>query len=254
MMSSRYEFMESYWCSGDMTTTSGIQSLLTRDLDVRSSGSLGRSLLQRLEHYRLELLGAIRPLEFAQSLQDEDSRTRQRLEELLEWTGQEPKFRLVALVALAPKLDEVAERLGRGRPSADTIAEVLTQATDALRWTEELVEGERADFVIAHTSSRTRGEQRRMGRHNVPADPLPGDFDCEAKSVPCSNDSAAERLDHAVLVGIISSEERRLIHVTRTGESSLYALANLSDVQYDTLRFRRARAEDRLRRFYGVGE
>jgi hypothetical protein len=55
-------------------------------------------------------------------------------------------------------------------------------------------------------------------------------------------------------VGVISPEERRLIQVTRTGEGSLRALANLSDTKYDTMRFRRTRAEDRIRRFYGVCE
>lgn len=253
MTSPRCEFMESYWCSGEMTTTPAIQPLLTRDLEARSAGSSGRALLDILEDNRLDLLGTTNPLDFAQRLQSDDPRARRSLEELLEWTGQVPEFRLVTLVALAPRLDAIAQRLGRGRPSSDTIGEVLVQATDALRWSEELVEGERVDFVLTHTLSRTRAEQRRLARHNVPADAFPRDFDLEDESVPCDEMRVASRLAHAVRLGVISPGERALIEATRTGESSLHSLAKSND-HYDTVRVRRARAERRLRSFYGASK
>jgi hypothetical protein len=252
MTTSHVEFSESYWCSGEMTTTTAIQHLLTRDLEARSSGSSGRELVRLLEDYRLGLLGTTNSLDFARRLQADDPDARRKSEELLEWTGQVPDFRLVALVALAPRLDAIAQRLGRGRPSADTIAEVLTQATDALRWSEELVEGERVDFVLTHTLSRTRGEQRRLGRHNVPADPLPPEFDLE--EVGKEEFDLSSLMSRAVRLRVISPRERRLIETTRTGEHSLSTLAQLSAERYDAIRARRARAERRLRRFYDVGQ
>ena len=253
MTSSRREFMESYWCSGEMTTTPAIQSLLTLDLEARSAGSSGRALQHQLEDYRLDLLDVTNPLDFARRLQKDDSDGRRSLEELLEWTGQVSEFRLVALVALAPKLDVIAQRLGWGRPSADTIAEVLAQASDALRWSEELAEGERIDFVLTHILSRTRAEQRRLARHNVPAEALPREFDLEDDSVLRDEIRVASRLSHAVRLGVISPEERRLIEITRMGERSLHALAE-STLQYDAIRVRRARAEHRLRSFYGMSK
>ncbi|MGB8195549.1 MAG: hypothetical protein WCF25_00880 [Acidimicrobiales bacterium] len=232
-----------------MKPTSSLTSLLTRDLEARSAGSSGRLLLEKLEFYCFELRGGSRPLEFAQSLQGDDAVARQLLEQLLEWTASQPSFQLVALVALAPDLDRIARRLGRGRPSDDTVAEVLAQASEALRWTEEFAEGERRDFVLAHARSRTRGEQRRMARHNVPTSALADDFDC-ATDVPESG--LFLELDRAVRSNIISTSDRELIEETRSGKVSLRVYAVRQPESYDALHKRRATAERRLRAFVGA--
>lgn len=253
MTTSRCELMSSHWCSDEVTTLPDIQSLLTRDLEVRSTGSSGRRLLERLEEYCLDPLGATRPLGFALRLQNDGPGVRQTLEGLLEWTAQVPEFRLVALVALAPRLDGVAERLGRGRPSADTLSEVLAQASQALVWTHELVEGERADFVLREARLRTRVEQRRMVRHSVATDPMPLDFDRAVDEPDLAVAlEVGSKLRRAVRARAISEAESRLIEATRTGERSLEEIARETDCRYGALRMRRARAETRLRSFYGL--
>ncbi len=247
------DFVNSYWSSADMNNTHTIMSLLTRDLEARSSGSSGRALLRRLEDYSLDLLEASSPLEFARRLQSSDPLARESLEELLEWTVVESEFRIVALVALAPRLEHAASRLGRGRPSDDALSEILTHASDALLWTHELREGERVDFVLCHAASRTRSEKRRMARHNVPTEALPADFDQAELEIQYFGEVEI-RLVRAVERRIISSDERRLIEETRGGESTLHQLAVSTADSYDALRMRRARAEARLRRYYDVAE
>lgn len=230
-----------------------VQSLLTHDLETRSAGSSGRALLDKLEDYCLDLLDATRPLEFAQRLESTDPHARRVLEELLEWTAQERAFQLVALVALAPDLDRVARQLGHGRPSADTVAEVLVQASQALCWTYELVEGERADFVRRYAFMASKGEQRRMSRHNVLALSFSDDFDwAEVSSGLDVEAKVDQRLRFAHDRGVISSDERQVIELTRGGTCSLRALAQASTASYDALRVRRSRAESRLRAFYGI--
>jgi len=236
-----------------MNHTHTIMSLLTRDLEVRSSGSSGRALLRRLEDYCLDLRGAPGPFEFALLLQSSDPFAREALEELLEWTAVEGEFCLVALVALAPRLEHAASRLGRGRPSDDTLSEVLTQATEALTWTHELREGERADFVLSYAASRARREKRQMARHNVPTEALPADFD-QAEPETEYVGEAEIRLSRAVERRVISSDERRLIEVTRGGQSTLQQLAISTADSYDALRMRRSRAEARLRRHFDVAK
>jgi len=246
------EFMNSYWSSETMNPTTPL-SLLTHDLEVRSSGSSGRCLLQRLEDCSLDLLGATRALEFAQLLQGSESESRRVLEELLEWTFLDDEFLLVALVALAPELGHVAGRLCRIRPSEDTIAEVLAQATVALRHTYDLAEGERIDFVLREASRKTRAHQRMLVRHNVPAVKIPWDYD-EAEPEVELRDMSEVVLSLAVDSHVITLGESSLIEATRSGRRSLEQLARESGDSYNALRMRRSRAEDRLRRFYGVTE
>lgn len=248
MTNPQCEIVNSYWSSSDMKLTTSLTSLLTRDLETRSAGSSGRALLEKLEFYCFDLREESRPLGFAQRLQSDDTDVRLLLEQLLEWTAAQPSFQLVALVALAPDLDGIARRLGRGRPSEDTMAEVLAQATEALRWTEEFAEGERRDFVLRQARSRTRGEQRLMARHNVPTSSLSDDFDC---AVVNSDASIIFELDRATERNVITPGERDLIEETRSGAVSLRSYASRHPESYDTLHKRRASAERRLRKFVG---
>jgi hypothetical protein len=202
-------------------------------------------LIELLEFYCFDLREP-RPLEFALSLQGDEPRDRQLLEQLLEWTAAQPNFQLVALVALAPELEGIARRLSRGRPSDDTTSEVVAQATEALRWTEELAEGERRNFVLIHAASRTRSEQRRMTRHNVSALSLPTDFD---RAMEVEGSTLSLDLDHAVRRGVITSGERELIQQTRGGEVALLRYSSSCGESYDALRKRRIRAERRIRLF-----
>jgi DNA-directed RNA polymerase specialized sigma24 family protein len=238
--------VNSYWSSEDMKPTSTSMSLLTRDLEVRSSGSPGRDLVRRLDDYCLDLLGATNPLEFARLLQGSDSHRRQTLEELLEWTALDNDFLLIALVALAPELERSASRLSWGRPSNDTVSEVLTQATIALRWTQELVEGERVDFVLAHAQSKTRSEQRRMARHNVPTVAIPDDFDQEEPEM-AHYGASAELLSSAVERNILTSDESLIIQRTRGDSTSMRLIAEETGASYEAVKKRRNRAERKLR-------
>ena len=250
MTNPRRESVTSYWSTSDMNPPISLTLLLTHDLDVRSRGASGRVLLDKLELYCLDLFGEPRPLGFALRIRSEEPRCRQRLEELLEWTAAEPSFQLVALTALAPDLDMVARRLGRGRPSEDTVSEVLAQATQALRWTEEMLEGERRDFVIQHARSGTRGEQRRMARHNVAAVSLLENFD-RAGLEPVLDDLPND-LEEAVRRRIITASERHLIESTRARGSTLQAFASAHSENHWALYKRRASAERRLRSYLGV--
>ena len=116
MTISRSEILNSYWSSTEMKPTTSLTSLLTRDLEARSAGSSGRLLLERLEFYCFDLRGELRALEFAQAF----SRTKKTpaIYSSSSWSGPaaQPDFQLVALVALAPDLDRIAGRLGRGVP------------------------------------------------------------------------------------------------------------------------------------------
>ena len=246
------DFMNSYWSSTEMNPTTSL-ALLTHDLEVRSSGSPGRCLLQRLEDRPLELLGATRPLEFAHLLQLSEVRHRLVLERLLGWTFQDNEFALIALVALAPELDYLADRLSAGRPSEDAVAEILTQAADAMHWAHELGEGQRVAFVLDHAFTQTRAEQRSMARHNVPTCSMSRDFDAgELASSPYR--AIPEWLARAEEQRIITRGECDLIASTRGGAQSLHEFASATGLAYNALRMRRSRAEDRLRRFYGVTE
>lgn len=239
-------FVNSYWSSRDMKPTSTPMSLLTRDLMVRSSGSPGRDLVQRLDDYCLDLLGAEQPFEFAQLLQSSESHQRQVLGELLEWTALDNDFLLIALVALAPELERTASRLSWGRPSDDTVSEVLTQATVALKWTHELVEGERVAFVLAHTLSKTRSEQRRMARHNVATVPIPDGYDQEEPEAPYFGVSI-ELLSRAVERRVLTSGESLIIQRTRGDKTSMQLIAEETGDSYEAVKKRRNRAERKLR-------
>jgi hypothetical protein len=224
-------------------------SLLARDLGTRSAGSTGRDLLRRLDHYCLDLLGTEGPMQFAQALRDPGSVPRQVLEELLEWTPLEIDFVLIALVALTPGLEKVALQLSWARPSQDTVSEVLAQATAALRFTNELVEGERVDYVLGYALTKTRTEQRRMSRHNVPTTFIPDDYD-EVEPEIDHRDLRPSLLERAVAQHIICGQDAELIRRTRGEGGSLKAFTDESELTYDALRMRRSRAEDLLRRHF----
>lgn len=228
-------------------------SLLACDLETRSAGSHGRDLLQRLDRYCLDPLGTDGPLQFAFALRDPASVPRQVLEELLEWTPLDNDFVLIALVALAPSLERIALRLSWARPSQDTISEVLTQATIALRWTNELIEGERVEFVLAHSLTKTRTEQRRMSRHNVPTTFIPDDHD-EVEPEVEQWKIRPSLLERAEAKHVISADDAELIRRTRGEGVSLKTLAGEARLPYDALRMRRTRAENHLRRHFRVTE
>ena len=239
----------SYWSSGDMKPTNTPMSLLARDLAIRSAGTPGRNLLRRLDHYCLDLLGTEGPVQFAHALRHPAPLPHQVLEELLEWTPLDNDFALIALVALAPGLEQVALKLSWGRPSKDTVSEVLTQAIIALRFTNELVEGERVEYVLGYALTKTRTEQRRMSRHNVSTTFIPDDYDeVEPEVEPWK--FRPSLLERAVTNHVVCAEDSELIRKTRGEGVSLSAFADQSDLTYDALRMRRTRAEDLLRRHF----
>jgi DNA-directed RNA polymerase specialized sigma24 family protein len=205
--------------------------------------------MDRLEDYRIDLLGATRADEFARRLQSREPDLRQALEEFLEWTCVDDEFLLIGLVALAPDLDRLASRLSGGYPGDDVISELLAQATVALRWTHELIEGERIRIALTHAFTQTRGEKRRMARHNVPTCPLFASDDVARLEVPWSHQSPG-MLTTAVEQCVITREDARLIESTRVKGLSLDQLAASAGTSYDALRMRRARAEARLRRYF----
>jgi DNA-directed RNA polymerase specialized sigma24 family protein len=243
------EVVNSYWSSADMNYTPTFMSLLVTDLEARSAGSSGRALLAKLEHYCLDLSGASNALEWALRLQGRRPDVRRALEELLEWTTVEPEFQLLALVALGRDLERVARRLGRGQPSEDMVSEVFAHAAQALQWTHELVEGERADFVVLHSLRSTDAQMHRMARRNVAAESLTDDIDvADAGHVEAL--LLGDQLSRAVIARVIDAEERHLLEATRGRGLTLREFAARSGETYDALRMRRARAERRLRRHF----
>lgn len=247
-------FVNSHWCSRFMKETTTPMSLLTHDLEVRSSGSPGQQLFGMIRSAGLEILEAERPVDFARRLQSSDLHERVILEQFLESTPIVHEFQLVALVALAPRLERRAARLGRGRPSDDTVSEVLAHATVALRETNGIAEGERALFVLAYAYSRSRCVQRKMLRHNVHAQTLDRDDDV-AESVTDWSKTLTQYFDEAVAAGTVTSEECELIEMTRVGGCSLRQWSKITAESYTQLRMRRLRAEARLRHhFSGEGD
>jgi hypothetical protein len=230
-----------------MKPTTAPLSHLAHDLKGRSSGSFGHHLIERLENYCLDLLGTETPLQFAQALQDPAPGSRRVLEELLEWTALDNDFLLIALVALSPDLESIVLRLSWGRPSKDTVSEVLAQATVALHWSSELVEGERVNFVLEHALAKTRNEQRQMSRHTVTTTFIPDDYDVDEPEIG-PTEVAPSLLVRAEANRVICKEDAELIRKTRGQKISLQFLADESGTSYDALRMRRTRAEDCLRR------
>lgn len=241
-------FVSSYWCSRLMNKTTAPLSLLTHDLEVRSSGWQGRQLIGMIRSAGLEVVEAERPIDFARRLRSSDQHHRVVLEHLLEWTPIVPEFQLVALVTLAPRLERCAARLGRGRPSDDTVAEVLSHATRALHGTHEIPEGGRALFVLNFAFSRSRCTQRKMLRHNVPAGEL-GTIDVAEPAIDWSV-TLTQHLEQAMAVGVINSDEAEVIEMTRLGGCGLRQWSELTGEPYDRLKKRRFRAESRLRRYF----
>ena len=78
--------VSSYWCSRLMNETTSPMSLLTQDLEVRSSGSPGRQLIGMIHSAGLKVVEAERPIDFARRLRSSDHQNRVILEQLLEWT------------------------------------------------------------------------------------------------------------------------------------------------------------------------
>ncbi len=245
-------FVNSYWSSTDMKPTSTPMSMLTHELEVRSCGSPGRDLVERLETYRLDLMGASSAFDFALLMQSREPAVRQVLAELLEWTALDGDFLLISLVALSPELEIMASRLCRGRPSDDTVSELLTQATVALRWTHELVDEERIGFVLSQSFTRARAEQRKMAWHNVPTTRISDDYDkAEPETEPVG--VSAILLSRAVERNIVSNDEWSLIQSTRGVQRSVESLVGESSDTYQALRRRRIRAEAKIRRYLYAG-
>ena len=245
-------FVSSYWCCRLMNETTAPMSLLTQDLEVRSCGAPGRQLIGMLRSAGLEVAETERPIDFARRLRSSDPHHRLVLERLLEWAAIVPKFQLVALVALAPRLERCAARLGRGRPSDDTVAEVLFHATRALHVTHEIPEGGRSYFVHDFAFSRSRCTQRKMLRHNVPAEEL-GEVDVAEPAIDWST-TLMQHLEKAMTAGVINPDEAEVIEMTRVGGCTLSQWSKLTGEPYDRLKKRRSRAEARLRRYFaGAG-
>ena len=115
------------------------------------------------------------------------------------------------------------------------------------RWTNELVEGERADFVLGYALTKTRTEQRRMSRHNVPTTFIPDDYDEVEPEIELWK-FRPTLLERALAKHVICAQDADLIRRTRGEGVSLKAFADDSGLAYDALRMRRARAENLLRR------
>ena len=244
--------VSSYWCSRLMNETTAPMSLLTHDLEVRSSGSPGRQLIGMIHSAGLEVVEPERPIDFARRLRSSDPQNRMVLERLLEWTPIVPEFQLVALVTLAPRLERCAARLGHGRPSDDTVAEVLFHAARALHLTHEIREGGRAPFVLDFAFSRSRCTQRKILRHNVTTEEL-GNVDVAEPAIDWTT-TLTQRLEEAMAAGVINPDEAEVIEMTRWGGCTLSQWSALTGEPYDRLKKRRSRAETRLRRYFaGAG-
>jgi len=230
-----------------------LTSLLTRDLEARSSGSSGRALLEMLEDHGIDLMGCESVLELALKMREPSFEARRALEDLLSKVTSSTQLRLIALVALAPDLEHAASRLGRGRPSDDAVAEILAHASEALIWTHELPSGSRAVFVNQHAYSQARAQRRNLARRSVVTECLSSATDVPEPPAPY-HDVAQWRLDQAVADGVIDFAEREVIDQTRASGRSLMDVAHESDDSYAALQRRRHRAEARVRRYFGVSE
>ena len=251
MTNSVCDFMNSYWSSTEMNPHRTSMSLLTQDLTVRSLGSSGRSLMERLEHERIDVHGTTRADELASFLQIEETVNTAALEAFLEWTHLDDEILLIGLAALASRLDHTASRLSLGYPSEDAISEVLTHATMALRWTHEVVKGDRINFVLSESYSKARAAKRRMARHNVPTCPL------RASDDPCFGESSWSHYPNGLLAFaveqcVITRDDAYLIDATRLQGRALSDVAAEKGLSYAALHKRRERAEECLRRYFTV--
>ena len=231
-----------------MNETTAPMSTLSHDLEVRSRGSQGRQLTCMIIDAGLDIQETERPIDFARRLRSTDLHQRWVLERLLEWTPVVPQFQLVALVAFAPRLERCAVRLGRGRPSDDSVAEVLYHATRALHGTDHIPEGARAPFVLDYAFSRSRCVQRKTLRHNVRTEEL-GTTDVAEPDIDWST-TLTQHLDEAIVAGVVNSDEAEVIEMTRLGGCSVHQWAALTGEPYERLKKRRFRAETRLRRYF----
>ncbi len=236
-----------------MNNTPTLTSLLTRDLEARSSGSSGRALLEMLEDHEIDLNGVDDALELALMMREPSVEARRVLEDLLGKVASSTDLQLIALVALAPDLEHSASRLQRGRPSDDAVAEILAHASEALLLAQELPAGSRMDFVLQHAFSRARAEPRNLARRSVVTVCLTSATDVPEPPAPY-HDVAQLRLDEAVAHEVIDLAERELIDQTRGKGRSLLELAHESADSYAALQRRRHRAEARVRQYFGVSE
>lgn len=233
-----------------MNNYQSITSLLVADLTARSAGASGRILSRKIEQYGFDLDSASSPLDWALRLRSDDVRQRHVLEELLEWTTDDVDFRLLAIVALTPKLEEIARRVG-WLTREDGVAEIVAQATAALRWTWEVVEGRRVAFVVRETAKAVSAERSSLRRHHVASLPIDDGFDVVDATLD-NGPTGVSRLRRVLELRVIDDLEYEVVVSTRSGTASLTELATRFGLSYDALRMRRSRAETRIRRFYDL--
>ena len=233
-----------------MNNYQSITSLLVADLTARSAGASGRILSRKIEQYGFDLDSASSPLDWALRLRSDDLRQRHDLEALLEWTADDVEFRLLAIVALTPKLEEIARRVG-WLTREDGVAEIVAQATAALRWTREVEKGRRVAFVVREVAKAVSAERSSLRRHYVASLPIDDGFDV-AEATLDDGPTAVSRLRRVLELRVIDDLEYDVVVSTRSGLASLTELATRFGLSYDALRMRRSRAETRIRRFYGV--
>lgn len=221
-------------------------TLLTRDLEARSSGSPGCRLMARIEEACPELPAFSRPLEVALWLREESPRSDRALDRLAVAATSDAGIAVVVLVALVPELEGALRRATLGSPGEDLWAELMLAAFEGLAFFAQAPPEERREEFVAAAVRLARARTRRDG------DPRVVRVDYDVPSPEVERDTVEPRmaaLGLALAGGVVSLGDFAIVEATRLRGVRLAPIAQGLSLSYDQLRMRRNRTERRLRAF-----
>jgi DNA-directed RNA polymerase specialized sigma24 family protein len=227
-------------------------SLFAHDLELSSKGSASRRLLRTVEDLGLDLLGATSPAELGRRLQEEDPATTELVGRYLEAASRKPSLVSLGLVVITPAVARAVKRAGVRARSSEFFDELSVTLLEALREVAAVPVTSRRAWLAATAVRRARAATRRpAGQLQVIH--LDDSIDVEAISDAEADASRLEgrelALWTAIAEGIVDEETWIVIDATRGFGFSLADFADYLDVNYETLRSRRSRAEAKLREF-----
>ena len=237
-----------------MNHTPAPMSLFAHDLELSSTGSASRRLLRTVEDLDLDTLGATSPAELGRRLQEEDPVTTELVGRYLEAASNKACLVSLVMVAVTPAVARAVSRAGVRSRSSGLFDELSVTLLEALREVAAVPVSSRRDWLATTAVRRARSTTRRSAGQ-LQVIHLDDSIDIEATSYAEAEieDSRLERREMAlwgaIAEGIVDEETWIVIDATRGFGFSLADFADYLDVNYETLRSRRSRAEAKLRNF-----